>query len=311
MEIPGWFLESEVREGFYITAEMKRFWASTLRILEEIREICGRHNITWWMDWGALLATVRHGGFIPWDDDIDISMLRADYHRFLDAAAKELSPGYQICNIQTMPEWDDYISRIDTTFETNENEALFARQYGSPYMTGVDVHPMDYYSPKLDQAFTDIVKPVTVLASLLDPYGKYEDAVQYHDFINAIEKAAGLRFNREKPLAQQLRKYCEQIMSCVKKKDATGAVLMGAHLVNDGIQAILPVSWYEEFIEMPYEFMTVPVPLHYDAMLRGKFGNYMTPIRNSGMHDYPLYDKQVEYVREHFASVTLPAYRYG
>ena len=64
-----------------------------LAILEAIHAICQRHNIPYWLDGGTLLGAVRHGGFIPWDDDIDIAMHKADMQRFVEVAQKELPKG--------------------------------------------------------------------------------------------------------------------------------------------------------------------------------------------------------------------------
>ena len=64
-----------------------------LTILEAIHAICQRHNIPYWLDGGTLLGAVRHGGFIPWDDDIDIAMHKADMQRFVEVAQKELPKG--------------------------------------------------------------------------------------------------------------------------------------------------------------------------------------------------------------------------
>ena len=61
-----------------------------LGILEEIDRICRKHDISYWLDGGSLLGAVRHGGFIPWDDDIDIAMSLADLERFKSVAPKEL-----------------------------------------------------------------------------------------------------------------------------------------------------------------------------------------------------------------------------
>ena len=84
------YFKTEIRDGFEITSMMKRAWAGQMEVLQTIREICERHNILWFADYGTLLGAVRHKGFIPWDDDIDVRMLRDDYEKFCVVANKEL-----------------------------------------------------------------------------------------------------------------------------------------------------------------------------------------------------------------------------
>ena len=61
-----------------------------LNILIEIDRICRKHDIPYWLDSGTLLGAVRHGGFIPWDDDVDIAIMRSDYPRLKEYLTEEL-----------------------------------------------------------------------------------------------------------------------------------------------------------------------------------------------------------------------------
>lgn len=82
--------EEEVIADYKISDKMKKIWKIELAMLEEVERICKEHGLTWFMVHGSLLGAVRHKGFIPWDDDIDIAMPRKDYNKFLTYARKEL-----------------------------------------------------------------------------------------------------------------------------------------------------------------------------------------------------------------------------
>ena len=82
LEFEPSFFEPETRNSFYIEPMMKNAWAAQLELLDLIGEICRTYDIKYFVDWGTLLGAVRHHGYIPWDDDADIGMLRGDYIRF-------------------------------------------------------------------------------------------------------------------------------------------------------------------------------------------------------------------------------------
>ena len=78
------FFKAEERCNFLIDTTMKTVWAAELEVLCEIAVVCEKYSIPWYMAYGSLLGAVRHEGFIPWDDDIDIAMPRQDYEVFVD-----------------------------------------------------------------------------------------------------------------------------------------------------------------------------------------------------------------------------------
>ena len=90
------FFLGETRNDFYIEPMMKCAWAAELEVLEVVRKICKKYNLRYFAAYGALIGAVRHKGFIPWDDDIDIMMPREDYMRFSSVAPAELTGEYHI-----------------------------------------------------------------------------------------------------------------------------------------------------------------------------------------------------------------------
>ena len=89
IELPEGFLDEEIRCGYTVTAKAKRAWAVQMDLLHKLDEVCKKYNLRYFADSGTLLGAARDKGYIPWDDDIDIVMLREDYEKLRDVA-----PGY-------------------------------------------------------------------------------------------------------------------------------------------------------------------------------------------------------------------------
>ena len=114
----------------YKARQLRACQLKQLSILEEIDRICQKHQIGYWLDGGTLLGAVRHGGFIPWDDDIDIAMRQADLERFINIAPEELREGLFLQTPQNEPQSKEPIVKV--------------RDLNSFYVEGADNFAADY-----------------------------------------------------------------------------------------------------------------------------------------------------------------------
>ncbi len=129
---------------------LRRAQLKQLTILEEIDRICRKHGISYWLDGGSLLGAVRHGGFIPWDDDIDIAMPADDARRFAEIAPSELRDGLRLQTPETEPTREPIMKVRDlNSFYVEGNE-----DFSLPYSKGlfVDIFPMIDY-PDVPKTF--------------------------------------------------------------------------------------------------------------------------------------------------------------
>lgn len=91
---------------------LRPLWDAILDVYKVFSEICERHGLRYCADCGTALGAIRHGGFIPWDDDMDIQMPRPDYERFIEVARKELPPGFAWLDMFNCPEYDNPFGKV-------------------------------------------------------------------------------------------------------------------------------------------------------------------------------------------------------
>ena len=125
---------------------LKRVWSVELEILSVFHEVCEKHGLMYSLAFGTLLGQVRHGGFIPWDDDIDLIMPRKDYDKLIGIWNMVAPPGYLLQNKDTDPDFTQNFSKIrknHTAFLQKEEEKKVKYHKG----IFIDIAPCDRVAP--------------------------------------------------------------------------------------------------------------------------------------------------------------------
>lgn len=295
MKFPHTYFEDEIREGFYISGIMKRIWAAQLEVLEVIDNVCKKHDIRWFADCGTLLGAVRHGGYIPWDDDLDICMLRDEYIRFNKIVKRELPEGYFVLNLNNDEEpYYEHLTRVTNGHRINFDKEYLDKYHECPYAIGIDIFPLDYIAEdeEEEQQRKDLATLVMTTADEINEEGDNVD--DYKDVLKEIEEFCDVKFNYKKNIKQQLFQTTEKIFSLYSRKKGKHVALMPYWVYFDNHK--YPVEYFEKTIMMPFETTEIPVPAAYDGVLRIEYGDYMKINRAGGVHGYPFYTEQEQYL---------------
>lgn len=289
--------ENIQRESFHIERMMKRAWAVSIKILKEIEQICQRHQIPYFADWGTLLGAVRHQGFVPWDDDIDIAMKREDYNRFLAIARKELPEGYCIVDAAYDKKWTNLIARVLNVSDSENAQMQLQPEkmdefYGCPFVVGVDIQPLDYIPRNSEEANlqADILQNVFAAAyELLQNGGELTEQIAKE--LKFIEEVCNYHFMEEGSVIHQLFRLASAISQMYGKEDGDEIAYMYSYVKRRSCK--LKKEWYEESVSMPFETTSVQVPKHYEKVLELLYGTgWNTCYKGVSAHEYPFYKSQ-------------------
>lgn len=299
MEFPKSYFEDEVRDGFYVPSMMKRAWAGQMEVLEDIEKVCKKHNIHYQADYGTLMGAIRHGGFIPWDDDMDISMLRKDYDIFSKVALDELPEGYGLLNFEHSQDGshDDYLTRLYNGRRIRIDRDFLNKFHGFPFVAGMDIFPLDYVPPT-EEEDKMLIQQVGALSTVADMLGgeKREEAEEY---LAEIEKIYDVKLDKGQPLKRQLFQMVEKLCREYTGEGSKYVTNVASRTVWDYKE---PVKFYKETIRIPFEEGYIDVPMGYDGATIIKCNEYMEPMRDNNGHTYPFYNKQTA---EFESSLTL------
>ena len=202
MQFPDSFFEDQIRDGFYVPALMKRSWAAQMEVLDVVAQICKKHRIRWFADRGTLLGAVRHGGFIPWDDDLDICMLRDDYIRFNAVIRRELPQGFYVPESTTMGY--RLLTRVCNGKSICVEKGFLERYHGFPFVAGIDIFALDYLSPdpEAEKLRKQLAVVVYKAVTLVDDGNQHTEQTEI--LVSQVEKLLRVKLDRSRSLNNQL-----------------------------------------------------------------------------------------------------------
>ena len=249
--------------------QLRKIQLLELNILKEIKRICEQENIKYFLIGGSLIGAIRHNGFIPWDDDIDIAMMRQDFDRFLQVAPKLISKDFFIQTPKTELTCTDYgIARIrlnGTSFvqESNKNVNMNHGFF-------VDVFPFDNLPDNKISAFFygswfPILKRVNAIRNGYTPAPKSKKNKVVLKFFNCLLKPIP---------TQKLQKWLENYHTKYQNKKTQYSFLL------TGSWGYKKEKHSNNLLELPtimhqFEDDVFSIPQEYHQYLSEQYGDYM------------------------------------
>ena len=286
MNIPADFYQEETLCGYTVSAEMKAVWAVELELLEQVKAVCDRHGLQYFAGGGTMLGAVRHKGFIPWDDDIDLFMFREDYETFLQVAAEELPAPYFL---QTAYNDVNY-SRGHAQLRNSNTTAIINSERGHfVFNQGIflDIFPLDEV-PDDPALKAKQQKEVELWVKLLAATVRYPGSVKKNAIKTLIHYAL---------FWVPYRWVYRRMEAACRRYNGTGcsrvALISFAHQLE---QWVLPKDAFDNTLTVPFEFTDIAIPAGYDAVLSTAYGDYMVMRQDPTYHAGVLFDTTRSYL---------------
>lgn len=229
-----------------------------LELLTEFDRICRAHNIGYVLFAGSALGAVRHQGFIPWDDDLDVAMLRADYERFLQIAPRELGETFYLQG-EFSAHWPMFFSKLRKN-GTTCIERFIPKDDAMHQGIYLDIFPVDNLSDKRFIRKLQFAASKVVIAKGLSRRGYLTDSKA---------KKLFMAFCKVVPMAP-LKKLARQ-----DKKHQTELVHTFFGAASKYEKNVFPRRWFTERTDVTFEEKSFPVSACADEMLTLIYGDYM------------------------------------
>lgn len=277
-------MEEEVRDGYRVTAQMKKVWAVQMEMTKRVLDVCSKHGLRIWADGGTLIGCVRHGGYIPWDDDIDLIMPRADYNRLLEIGPSEFNKPFffQSAFSERAPYLPPHIQvRKDGTTGVT---FLQVEDYVARFHLGIfiDIFALDEL-PDDDGELDDFTEVLHDQKVRMNYWKRSRFATVTTAWCDSLHREMfGYR------LTHTFRREWAKFQEIASRYAGTGRQRVANICLFDYKDIIhkkaLLKEWYDETVMLPFEDFMLPAPKEYDKVLTTLYGDYMTPVMSPSLH---------------------------
>ena len=293
------FFLSEEREGYMVSTAMKKVWAVELDLLHEFSTICEKNGLKWFVHAGTMLGAVRHHGYIPWDDDVDVVMPRKDYEKLCEISSSVFNHPYFFQNKETDLGFAKNFSRLRNSTTTAIVKGFLSRKY--PFNQGVyiDIFPYDNIpaeGKQRDEYFEELTRLNAQAWVWMDAVHSYHpsEGDSFARKFKLFVKYLYFKFFSNK--RSESKRLLKQHHDLVTKYNEMDTEYVGESIVPPLGRWEWKRQWVDDVLYMPFEMLSVPVPAGYAECLEAGFGkDWRVPKQIGALHGSILFDVDKPY----------------
>ena len=291
IKLPDGFLDEEVRCDYVINEKTKAIWAVEIDLYKELERVAKKYGLTIVADSGTILGAVRHHGFIPWDDDMDLYISRKDYDILCKVAKDEFKYPY----FWQTEESDPGSLRGHGQLRNSKTTAILQNEHAASFSYNqgifIDVFPFDNVPDDNKERELYLKKMYMLKRKQLryrNHYCEINNQAGFKHLLKALYLKAFKLFNKNYNnksyvlTERNKRKYYNTNTSYMGN--------LAIFFPNNIGRTVVKKSWYKDLLKVPFEFININVPKEYVEYLNSIYGDWEKMVVGDNAHGETIFD---------------------